>query len=365
MPQKEIPRKNIPPEDIPPAERTAPAARSSCRLAWACCLALAVALGLTIWQAWREAARTAAEQTPEIAALDADIARQEAGLQELRALLEADPCSVPESALDPDFAAPLVLPDVSGAARPPRAEAEKEPDNPDASSSASSGQSSGRAAQPAAGEGFTADNATIEAATVLVLTEENMGTGFFVAPAVLATNRHVVEKAASGLVVINKALGRPVPARVIAMSQNEERDYAIIRIEGAPSLPAPLPLCGSVAKTERVGAWGFPGVLSRADPAFQALIGGDMRAVPENVYSEGVVNVIYATTPPVIMHTADISPGNSGGPLVNAEGCVVGINTMIRMDKASYRQTGISLTSNDLADFLRQNGVMPRYTRGK
>lgn len=345
------------------------------RLGWMICLLLVIALTVTAWFAWRQGtealARSAArdpalastepveEQGGELAALQNTIRELEAVRHGLQALLQADPCAIPEQSHGLSFVPPA--PEPTAAPAPAQPEQPEQPVQP--GQSGESGRSTDIPA-PAETKKFRAGNDEIEAATTLILSEIGTGTGFFVAPGIVATNRHVVEGSPQVL-LLNKALGGLIKGRVIALSQEEERDYALIRIEtGSRPLPEPLPLCGGAKKTDKVGSWGFPGAVSSADPQFQALMRGDLHAVPEEVYSEGVVNVVYETAPPMIMHTATTSHGNSGGPLVNANGCVVGISTMISQDQQSYRQTSIALASGDLAAFLWQHGVSPRYSRG-
>ncbi len=205
------------------------------------------------------------------------------------------------------------------------------------------------------------DPTQIEAATVMILVLEPsfaMGTGFFVAKDIVVTSSHVVA-GAPYVGIFSKGLKRPLVGEVIASTDAGGRDYAIIRIEPQEATVAPLPLCATVRKTEQVGTWGFPGVISLDDPKFKDLLNGDLLSVPEAVYSEGVVNVVREPPPVEILHTAVTSHGNSGGPLVNARGCVVGINTYIQEDGRSYRQTSISLGAGDLAAFLRSQGIHP------
>ncbi len=56
-------------------------------------------------------------------------------------------------------------------------------------------------------------------------------------------------------------------------------------------------------------------------------------------------------------HSAEISPGNSGGPLVDECGRVVGVNTFAVVDGA---QAKYALSSADLAAYLKQNGITAR-----
>lgn len=207
--------------------------------------------------------------------------------------------------------------------------------------------------------------ALMEAATVMVIAQDNnslsSGTGFCVAPGIVATNRHVVALPGGRIQVINGALGSLQPAELLAVSRVPARDYALLRLgpEAAAKLPV-LSLGEGAQRTERVSAWGFPQAVITGDPQYQALMRGDERAVPGVVYSEGSVSTVLNDRPPVIVHTAVISHGNSGGPLVNEEGRVLGINTMISLDDKSYRQMGLSLAGGDLRAFMRENNVQPR-----
>lgn len=185
------------------------------------------------------------------------------------------------------------------------------------------------------------------------------GSGFFVAPGYVATNRHVVENSGGKVFLTSKGLGRPVKGQVVAMSQGKNTDFAIIKTTVPPGAQVTaLPFAQKPRKTEKVGAWGYPDLVGKNDPAYARLLRGeDFGATPEVSYTEGVISAILPRQPEIIVHTAPISPGNSGGPLLNSRGEVVGINTMITLDESSFRQASLALSAVDLLRFLASNGI--------
>lgn len=211
----------------------------------------------------------------------------------------------------------------------------------------------------------------LERSTVLVVSptpdgqDATMGTAFFVTPEVLLTNRHVVENAGpKGVIITNRVLGQVRICKVVAISQEEARDYALLRLEGpTPAKVTPLGFTTGVQKLDHVVAAGYPGLITSDDPKLRALLlGGDAKAVPEMVFSAGEVAVILERRVPLIVHTAVVSMGNSGGPLVDRCGRVVGINTMIKVDENSRHQGNYALASSDILAFLGQHGISAGQT---
>jgi S1-C subfamily serine protease len=200
----------------------------------------------------------------------------------------------------------------------------------------------------------------MEQATVMVLTQGSkgagMGSGFFIAPDLIFTNAHVAMESNAQVFVCNKATGGLLPGRVAAFNATGGRDYALIRLNVQPNV-RPLALKEQVRRTDRISAWGFPGAVTGGDPKFAALLKGDITAAPEVVFTEGSVSVVLDRNPPLIVHSAVISQGNSGGPLVDEKGAVLGINTLIRLDDESYRQSSMALTASDMIAFLKEQGI--------
>jgi S1-C subfamily serine protease len=190
----------------------------------------------------------------------------------------------------------------------------------------------------------------VEKATVLVVTESGFGSGFFIAPNLILTNRHVAERKNSVCLVVNKALGKPVEAVVAAATPTKgDGDYAVLRLKNSYNI-RPLKFSIRARRSDRVAAWGYPGFfLEKLDPNY----------IPEVVYSSGEINVIYDSPVPLIAHTATISQGNSGGPLLNDRGYVVGVNTLLLRDdpRRSYRQVFLAFEASDIIAFLRQNNL--------
>ena len=199
-----------------------------------------------------------------------------------------------------------------------------------------------------------------EQAVVLIVAAKpegiGIGTGFFYAPGLVLTNAHVVSGYQGTLYVVNKALGKAIPGEVVALGPNSDEDFAVIKLEDpAAASIYPLSFSNKVARTNRISAWGFPGLVVHNDPKFMAILKGDLKAAPEIVYSEGVVSMVIDDTPQIIVHTADISQGNSGGPIMDESGRVLGITNSIQVDTQSNRQASVCLGTRDVLKFLAKH----------
>ncbi|MDR0816348.1 MAG: trypsin-like peptidase domain-containing protein [Desulfovibrio sp.] len=203
----------------------------------------------------------------------------------------------------------------------------------------------------------------LEDATVFILALKNaatttIGSGFFITPELVLTNKHVVANTPHSIIVINKKINGIAQADVVATSTAPQRDYAVLRVNLPSGVRVThLSFFDKARRTEKISAWGYPHAISKNDPKYQALIAGDVGAIPELSYADGVISAVLERTPPIIVHTAPLSPGNSGGPLADEKGRVMGINTMISLDENSYRQTSIALHASDILLFLKEHGI--------
>ena len=334
-----------PPE--PPATQTAVAVPLWRRpLFWSLLLLLLLALlaGWTAWTQWQAAQARNAELAALAEKQRVNNELYEAERARLKSALGEDPCKA-EGHLRNSPPLPGLIPDpMAGSGQggeaipPPQAPAAHLP--------------------PAREIRTIAD--LMEQATVMVLSQGSkgtgMGSGFFIAPDLVFTNAHVAMEPSAKIFVCNKATGSLLQGRVAAFNASGGRDYALIRLNAQPNV-RPLALKDQVRRTDRISAWGFPGAVTGGDPKFLALLRGDSTAAPEVVFTEGAVSVVLNRTPPLIVHSAVISQGNSGGPLVDENGAVLGINTLIRLDDESYRQSSLALTATDMIAFLKEQGV--------
>jgi len=206
--------------------------------------------------------------------------------------------------------------------------------------------------------------ALLEAATVRVLVFSDQmkylghGTGFFIDKNTVVTNRHVIE-AGKRFAITSSFLGKePLPARLIAATRDSEYtnpDFAVLRAEKVPANVRALALSTQPKLLQTVVASGFPSSEIRVDANL---------VTPNTVFSQGEVSVLQPqpNNMVLVLHTARIATGSSGGPLVNRCGNVVGVNTFIgaQTDKFSDRSL-YALSGNALRIFLDQSGVS--YTK--
>lgn len=204
----------------------------------------------------------------------------------------------------------------------------------------------------------------LESTAVMVLSQAGNGTGFFVAPGILITNNHVVAKPWEGdkVIVTSRKMGKAQVGQVIAGiggGNPGSSDFAVIRlVDGVPAGTGVLPLAAEPAALKEVVAAGYPGAVVLNDRNFRALLEGNIGAAPEVVLTRGEVSAVQNRDGgmPAVAHTAAFSSGNSGGPLIDMCGRVVGINTFVTQAPAGPGG-GFAIGASGLAKFLKASGV--------
>jgi len=193
------------------------------------------------------------------------------------------------------------------------------------------------------------------------------GSGFFIAPDLIITNRHVIADAAPDKIfALNAAWGKPVQVSVIATTPNSDigaPDFAALKIAPQPNVQ-PLLLASAVQQLQPVVAAGYPGLEMSNDKDFDAILHGDASKVPSVILTEGQISAIQTSAAgiKIIPHTAEISQGNSGGPLADQCGRVVGIDTFLVAEAQYATHLNYALEAATLADFLNSKQIGAKVT---
>ena len=176
--------------------------------------------------------------------------------------------------------------------------------------------------------------------------DRGVGSGFIIdSNGLILTNAHVVEGANTIYVTLTDK--REYKAKLLGM--DKRTDVAVVKID-ARDLPR-LPLGDS--SRVRVGEW----VLAIGSPFGL-----------ENTVTAGIVSAKSRDTGdylPFIQTDVAVNPGNSGGPLLNTAGQVIGINSQIFSRSGGYMGISFAIPIDEamrVADQLRTNG---RMTRGR
>jgi S1-C subfamily serine protease len=203
-------------------------------------------------------------------------------------------------------------------------------------------------------------------ATVLVVAKAgdqvNVGSGFFVTPQLVLTNRHVVDGHEGAVFVANRELARMMAVDEVATSTSSDvgqPDYALLKLRTGESrfvLSVSLDL---PAQLQTVTAAGF----SRDSASLSKLSESN---IPDIALTNGAVVLIESRegATPLIVHRASLSALTSGGPLVDECGRVVGINTFMRTSDRGGEVTNYALASVSAVQFLKQHGVEPKIVLG-
>jgi serine protease Do len=175
----------------------------------------------------------------------------------------------------------------------------------------------------------------------------SLGTGFVIDPSgLIVTNNHVIEEGEQINVTLND--GKVLPAKLVG--RDEKTDLALLKV--MPGRPLPAAKFGD-SDHARVGDWviaiGNPfGLGSTVTAGIVSARNRDINAGPYDEF---------------IQTDAPINRGNSGGPLFDMDGNVIGVNSAIYSPSGGSVGIGFSIPSNlvrDVIDQLRKHGVLHR-----
>ncbi|MDM1780639.1 Do family serine endopeptidase [Acinetobacter sp. RF15A] len=176
------------------------------------------------------------------------------------------------------------------------------------------------------------------------------GSAFFISKdGYLLTNHHVVEDASKVTITLNDR--REIDATVVG--SDERTDVALLKVQGAnfPQL--------STGDVDRLRV-GEP-VLAIGSP-----FGFDYSA-SAGIVSAKMRNMMGETAVPFIQTDVALNPGNSGGPLFNQRGEVVGVNSRIFSGTGGYMGLSFSIpidVAMEVAEQLKRNGKVTRSYLG-
>jgi putative serine protease PepD len=179
------------------------------------------------------------------------------------------------------------------------------------------------------------------------------GTGIVVSSGgLIVTNDHVVDEASSVTVTLDGEKGETVKASILA--EDKQADLALLKI--APSGVTLHPLSFADSSTVEVGdavdAIGNPYGLD------WTLTTGVVSALNRQIKAPD-----GATISGAIQTDAALNPGNSGGPLIDSAGDVIGINSQIISGSSSTTAeggsagVGFAIASNTVELFLQQHSA--------
>lgn len=180
--------------------------------------------------------------------------------------------------------------------------------------------------------------------------KHGQGSGFIVSPdGVILTNAHVVDGATE--VTVKLTDRREFRAKVLG--SDKPSDVAVLKIDAAG---LPTVRLGSSA-SEKVGEW----VLAIGSPfgfensVTSGIVSAKSRSLPDGAYI------------PFIQTDVAVNPGNSGGPLFNMNGEVIGINSQIFSHSGGYQGLSFAVPIElavKVKDQLQQYGKVSRGRLG-
>jgi len=179
--------------------------------------------------------------------------------------------------------------------------------------------------------------------------QRGVGSGFIVsAKGYILTNYHVVEDASR--ISVGLQSNEKYPGKVVGF--DPETDVAVIKIDAPKDLPT-VTLGDSNAA--QVGDW----VLAMGSP-----FGLDQTVTAGIISKKERESPYFNAFQRFLQTDAAINRGNSGGPLVNMRGEVIGMNSQIATSTGDYNGIGFALPSNETSFVYKQLVAQGKVKRG-
>jgi serine protease Do len=176
----------------------------------------------------------------------------------------------------------------------------------------------------------------------------SLGSGFVIDPSgIVITNNHVIAEADE--IIVNFADGSKLKAELLG--RDEKIDLAVLRVK--PKTPLRAVTFGDSDKT-RVGEW----VIAIGNPFG---LGGSVTVGVISARNRNIESSLYDD---FIQTDAAINRGNSGGPLFNLQGEVIGINTAIFSQTGGSIGIGFAIPANTVAPLIKQLRESGEIQRG-
>lgn len=146
------------------------------------------------------------------------------------------------------------------------------------------------------------------------------------------------------------------------VNESRRADFSILKLEQPIYDRVPLTLADSstVKTTQEVFALGFPGIVQ--DIQVDDIYTSDDVTVTSGIVSKTSDVALVDTPIPCITHSARLAEGNSGGPLVDKNGYVIGVNTIISNDQDGNNDYFFSTQVNEIREVLDALGVEYKST---
>ena len=179
---------------------------------------------------------------------------------------------------------------------------------------------------------------------------QSLGSGFVIDPkGYIVTNNHVIENADE--IVVNFANGDSLDAELVGT--DPKTDLALLKLVEEPDSPIPFVNFGD-SDGARVGDW----VIAIGNPFG---LGGSVSA---GIISARNRNINSGPYDDFLQTDAAINRGNSGGPLFDMAGDVIGVNTAIYSPTGGSVGVGFSVPSNIATNVVEQLREFGETRRG-